>query len=47
MVWFLEVDILDRGMMRMELPGGRKTGRSKRRFMDIVKKDLQSVGVME
>lgn len=43
----MEVDILDQGMVRMELPGGRKTGRSERRFMDIVKKDLQSVGVME
>lgn len=43
----MEVDILDQGMMRRELPGGRETGRSERRFMDIVKKDLQSVGVME
>lgn len=43
----MEVDILDQGMMTMELMDRRKTGRSERRFMDIVKKDLQSVGVME
>jgi len=30
--------------MEMELPGRRKKGRPKRRFMDVVK-DMQRVGV--
>ena len=27
-------------MLRMELPGKRKRGRPKRRFMDVVKEDM-------
>uniref|UniRef100_A0A0E9T304 Uncharacterized protein n=1 Tax=Anguilla anguilla TaxID=7936 RepID=A0A0E9T304_ANGAN len=31
-------------MLEMELPGRRKRGRPKRRFMDMVREDLQVVG---
>ena len=30
-------------MLRMELPGKRKRGRPKRRFMDVVKDDMAEV----
>ena len=37
-----------RKMMEMELPGKRKRGRrSKRRFLDVVKKDMGEVGAKE
>ena len=35
-----------RRMLRMELPGKRKRGRPKRRFMDVVKEDMALVAVM-
>ena len=31
---------IGRRMLRMELPGKRKRGRPKRRFMDVVKEDM-------
>lgn len=31
----------------MEIPGRKKRGRLQRRFMDVVKQDLQRVGVTE
>ena len=34
-------------MMEMELPGKRRRGRPKRRFLDAVKEDMQEVGVKE
>ena len=34
-------------MLRMELPGNRKRGRPKRRFMDVVKEDMAEVEVTE
>ena len=34
-------------MRRMELPGKRKRGRPKRRFMDVVKEDMAEVEVTE
>ena len=34
-------------MLRMELPGKRKRGRLKRRFIDVVKEDIAEVGVTE
>ena len=34
-------------MLRMELPGKRKRGRSKRRFMDVVKEGMAEVEVTE
>ena len=34
-------------MLRMELPGKRKRGRPKRRFMDVVKEDMAEVEVKE
>ena len=33
-----------RKVMEMELPGKRKRGRPKRRFLDVVKKDMGKVG---
>ena len=33
--------------MRLELPGRRRTGRPKRRFMDVVKEEVKLVGVRE
>ena len=34
-------------MMEMELPGKRKRGRTKRRFLDVVKEDVGEVGAKE
>ena len=31
----------------MELPGKRKTERPKRRFLDVVKEDMEKVGARE
>ena len=38
---------IERRMLRMELPGKRKQGRPKRRFMDVVKEDMAEVEVTE
>ena len=38
---------IGRRMLRMELPGKRKRGRPKRRFMDVVKEDMGEVEVTE
>ena len=38
---------IGRMMLRMELPGMRKRGRSKRRYMDAVREDMAVVGVTE
>ena len=38
---------IGRRMLRMELPGKRKRGRPKRRFMDAVKEDMAEVEVTE
>ena len=38
---------IGRRMMRIELPGKRKRGRPKRRFMDVVKEDMAEVEVTE
>ena len=38
---------IGRWMLRMELPGKRKRGRPKMRFMDVVKEDMAEVEVME
>ena len=34
-------------MMEMELPGKRRRGRPKRKFLDVVKEDMKEVGVKE
>ena len=34
-------------MMEMELPGKRRRGRPKRRFLDVIKEDMGEVGVKE
>ena len=36
---------IGRRMLRMELPGRRRRGRPKRRFMDVVRADMRVVGV--
>ncbi|KAI5619170.1 hypothetical protein C0J50_21201, partial [Silurus asotus] len=48
--WFGHVQRRDmshisRRMLRMEQPGGRKRGRSRRRFMDVVREDMLVVGL--
>ncbi|KAF7701013.1 hypothetical protein HF521_002178, partial [Silurus meridionalis] len=47
--WFAHVQRRDmnyigRRMLRMEPPGRRKRGRPRRRFMDLVREDMQVVG---
>ncbi|KAJ8353688.1 hypothetical protein SKAU_G00212550 [Synaphobranchus kaupii] len=42
-----EVGYIGRRMLDMELPGKKRRGRPKRRFMDTVKEDMQAVGVTE
>ncbi|KAI5088777.1 hypothetical protein C0J45_21349, partial [Silurus meridionalis] len=50
--WFGHVQRRDMGcigrrMLRMEPPGKRKRGRPRRRFMDVVREDMQVVGLKE
>ena len=40
-------EYVGRRMMEMELPGKRRRGRPKRRFLDIVKEDMGEVGAKE
>ena len=40
-------EYVGRKMMEMELPGKRKKGRPKRRFLDVVKEDMGEVGEKE
>ena len=40
-------EYVERKMMEMELPGKRRRGRPKRRFLDVVKEDMEEVGVKE
>ena len=37
-------EYVERKMIEMELPGKRKRGRSKRRFLDVVKENMEEVG---
>ena len=40
-------EYVGRKMIKMELPGKRRRGRPKRRFLDVVKEDMKEVGVKE
>ena len=42
-----EVGYIGRRMLEMELPGKRRKGRPKRRYMDAVREDMRVVGVTE
>ncbi|KAI5086740.1 hypothetical protein C0J45_2291, partial [Silurus meridionalis] len=42
-----DMNYIGRRMLKMEPPGRRKRGRPKRRFMDVVREDMQVVGVKE
>ena len=40
-------EYVGRKMMEMQLPGKRRRARPKRRFLDVMKEDLEKVGAME
>ena len=40
-------EYVERKMMEMKLPGKRKRGKPKRRFLDIVKEGMGKVGAKE
>ena len=40
-------EYVEKKMMEMELPGKRRRGRPKRRFLDVVKEDMGEVGAKE
>ena len=40
-------EYVGRKMMEMELPGKRRRGKPKRRFLDVVKEDMGEVGAKE
>ena len=40
-------DYIRKRVLGMELPGIRKWGRPKRRFMDVVKKDMRALRLTE
>ena len=42
-----EQEYVRRRVMKIELPGKRKRGRPKRRFLDVVKEDLREVGAKQ
>ena len=46
-LWRKDDEYIGRRMLMMELPGKRKRGRPKRRFMDVVKEDMAEVEVTE
>ena len=46
-VMMRDQEYVGRKMMEMELPGKRRRGRPKRRFLDVVKEDMGEVGAKE
>ena len=42
---YRDSEYIGRRMMRLELPGRWPRGRTKRRFMDVVKEDMKLVAV--
>ena len=42
-----EKDYMGKRMMEMAVPGIRKRGRPKRRWMDLVREDMEKVGARE
>ena len=46
-VMWRDQEYVGRKMMEMELPGKRRRGRPKRKFLDVVKEDKEEVGAKE
>ena len=42
-----DAEYIDKRMLCLELPGKRRRGRSKTRFMDVVREDMRVVGVSD
>ena len=36
---------IEQGMLRLEVPGKRRNGRPKRKFIDVVRDNLRAIGV--
>ena len=46
-VMSIDQEYVEKKMMKMKLPGKRRRGRPKRRFVDVVKEDMGEVGAKE
>ena len=42
-----DIDYIGQRMLKMELPGRRRRGRPKRRYLDTVREDMRAVGLTE
>ena len=42
-----EAEYVGRRTLEMEVPGRRKRGRPRKRWLDVVREDMESVGVVE
>ena len=42
-----EAEYVGRRTLEMEVPGRRKRGRPRKRWLDVLREDMESVGVME
>ena len=42
-MWRRDNDYIGKRLLRMEVPGKRRKGRPKRRYMDVLREDLKTV----